>query len=189
MFVIEGLEQGSEEWLKFRRNHVGASDASTIMGLNPWRTKKELWEEKTLGFTQVMNANMQRGQSMEKSALENYEALKNCIMTPLVAEDVVYPFLSASFDGISDDRKKIVEIKCGKSSHKLALIREVPIYYYAQLQHQMYVADVEEIDYFSFDGKEGILINIIRNEKFIQEMVEKEIEFWHCVTQFTPPKD
>jgi len=110
-------------------------------------------------------------------------------MTPLVAEDVVYPFLSASFDGISADRKTIVEIKCGKASYLVAGIGEVPDYYYAQLQHQMYIADVEEIDYFAFNGKKGILINIIRDEKFITEMLEKEIEFWHCVTQFTPPKD
>jgi|ERR1700676_1309501 len=189
MFIIDGLVQGSEEWLQFRKNHVGASDASTIMGLNPWRTKQELWEEKTLGFTQEINARMRRGQLMEKSALQAYQHLTSYSMIPLVAEDVVYPFLSASFDGISSDLKKIVEIKCGKASHTLALIGNIPDYYFSQLQHQMYIADAEEIDYFSFDGNRGVLINIKRDEEFITEMIEKEIEFWHCVTQFTPPKD
>lgn len=189
MKIIENLEQGSQEWLLFRQNHVGASDASTIMGINPWRTKKQLWEEKVLGWSQEINANMKRGQLMEKDALYVYQALTKYSMAPLVVEDLLFPFLSASFDGISECLNRVVEIKCGKNSHKLAHLGKIPDYYYAQMQHQMFIANVDEMDYFSFDGQQGILMPVERNNIFIYEMLEKEIEFWHCVTQFTPPKD
>ena len=38
----------SEEiWLEERKNGIGGSDAATILGLNPYKTNIELWEEKT----------------------------------------------------------------------------------------------------------------------------------------------
>ena len=36
-----------EEWLQLRRNGIGGSDASVIMGKNPYRSILQLWEEKT----------------------------------------------------------------------------------------------------------------------------------------------
>lgn len=36
-----------DKWLKARNGGIGASDAGCILGLNPWKTNVELWEEKT----------------------------------------------------------------------------------------------------------------------------------------------
>ena len=36
-----------EEWLKARGNTVGGSDASAIVGMNPYKTNEDLWLEKT----------------------------------------------------------------------------------------------------------------------------------------------
>lgn len=36
-----------EEWLQLRRRGIGGSDASVIMGKNPYRSILQLWEEKT----------------------------------------------------------------------------------------------------------------------------------------------
>ncbi len=36
-----------EEWLKKRKNTIGGSDASAIVGLNPYRSNVDLWLEKT----------------------------------------------------------------------------------------------------------------------------------------------
>jgi predicted phage-related endonuclease len=90
---------------------------------------------------------------------------------------------------LTADLKNAVEIKCGKASHKLAEKGEIPIYYRAQLQHQMFVASLDEIDYFSFDGTNGILLTVKRDDDFINEMVDMELEFWYCVTHLTPPED
>lgn len=36
-----------EEWLKARGNTIGGSDASAIVGMNPYKTNEDLWFEKT----------------------------------------------------------------------------------------------------------------------------------------------
>lgn len=189
MKIYEDLQQGSPNWLEFRRLHVGASDSATVMGLNPWHTKLQLWQEKCLGWTKEVNNAMRRGTQMEEQARKAYEFQSGVLVSPMVAEDDVYSFISASFDGISLDCEKVVEIKCGKASHKLAQHGEIPSYYYAQCQQQMYVAGVQLMDYWSFDGTEGILIPVVRDNQFIKTLLEKLIEFWDCVQTNTPPKD
>lgn len=36
-----------EDWLEARKNTIGGSDASAIVGMNPYRSNVELWREKT----------------------------------------------------------------------------------------------------------------------------------------------
>ena len=36
-----------EEWLKNRTKGLGGSDASSVIGMNPWKSNVQLWEEKT----------------------------------------------------------------------------------------------------------------------------------------------
>lgn len=36
-----------EEWLEARKNYIGGSDASAIVGMNPYKTNNDLWLEKT----------------------------------------------------------------------------------------------------------------------------------------------
>ena len=36
-----------EEWLEHRKNFIGGSDASAIVGLNPYMSNLELWQIKT----------------------------------------------------------------------------------------------------------------------------------------------
>lgn len=44
---VEMIQLGSrEEWLK-HRDRIGGSDASAILGMNPYRTNIELWQIKT----------------------------------------------------------------------------------------------------------------------------------------------
>jgi len=184
MKIID-VVQGTRDWHLFRKNHVGASDAPVILGINPWRTKKQLWEEKVLGWDQETNLNMIRGQMMEKEALNRYQILKGLEMSPLVVEQgTIYPYISASFDGITIDRKTVVEIKCGKSSHRLAQLGKIPPYYIAQMQQQMFVAGIDQVDYFSFDGKEEILMTVKRDENFINNLIEEITDFWHSVLEW-----
>ena len=36
-----------EHWLRLRKRGIGGSDAGVIMGVNPYRSILELWEDKT----------------------------------------------------------------------------------------------------------------------------------------------
>ncbi len=189
MKIIHGMQQGSKEWLEFRRKHIGASDAGTILGINPYDNTSQLMDEKINGTSKPMNENMRNGQVMEPEARLAYEIHTGYSVEPLVAEHETHDFLSASFDGVTDDLNHGVEIKCGKQSHLKAIKGQIPPYYMAQLQHQMMIAGWKKMHYWSYRDGQGILIVVERNEEFISDMLDKQIDFWNSVTQFTAPGD
>ncbi len=63
------LEQGSDQWLAWRKSKLTATDIPVVLGSNPFKTPLELWEEK-LGFKEAtkLNAAMKRGQDLEEEA-------------------------------------------------------------------------------------------------------------------------
>jgi hypothetical protein len=95
----------------------------------------------------------------------------------------------ASLDGISKCGKYVVEIKCpGVVDHAIALSGCVPKHYYPQLQHQMYVCDVSKMYYFSFDGADGVICEVDRDDKYIEKLLEEEKKFYQCMLVKTPPE-
>lgn len=53
------------EWRKVRRGGLGASDMSTILGLNPWGDLHGLWLDKTRGVEQEPHDRMLLGHALE----------------------------------------------------------------------------------------------------------------------------
>lgn len=180
--------QGTPQWREFRKSHITATDATVILGVSKWKTPRQLYNEKTyIGtFPSDTSDRMQRGIDLEPIARACYEKKVNTQFTPKV---VVKEWAMASLDGISDNNQ-IVEIKCpGKKDHEIATLGNVPQHYYPQLQHQMYVCDAEKVDYFSFDGNDGVIVEVVRNETYIKNMIEKELEFYMCLKNKTPPTE
>lgn len=182
------LEQGSPEWLKMRRNYLGASDCPVIMLVDPWRTPFNLFEEK-LGLVQTTETEaMRRGKELEPFAREEFEKVTGIKMTPKVLFHPEVSYMMASMDGVSEDGRSAVEIKCpGEATYKLAVSGKVPAHYNAQLQHQMAVAGLQSIFYFCYDGSTGIVLEIERNDAFIDTIYRQEKEFWDRVRNFDPP--
>lgn len=182
------IEQGSSDWLALRRNKITASDASVILDINPWQNKNQLLQEK-LGLIEPrpINGAMRRGQLLEPKARDLYENMTGNLMIP----DVKLhdnEWMMASLDGISIDEKLILEIKCPNlKTHEMAISGEIPPYYFAQVQHQIYVCDVNCCHYFSYNGGDGVLVVVYRDDEFIKKMIEKEKEFYNCMITFTEP--
>ncbi len=44
-FEFIKAEQRSEEWLKLRREGLGASDIPAVLGISPYKTPYQLWAE------------------------------------------------------------------------------------------------------------------------------------------------
>lgn len=182
------LIQGSPEWLEFRKKHIGASDAGVILGINPWKTPLQLWEEKHDLRQSFKSDRMQRGLDLEEAARTRFEQTTGILVTAKVKIHPDHPWMIASLDGIDLDEKNIVEIKCpGPSDHNEAIKGHIPDKYYPQLQHQMAVTGLDMAYYYSFDGKIGVIIQVFRDENYIIKMIEKELTFWECVKNFTPP--
>lgn len=186
--MIHNLIPQTQAWHDFRRQHIGASDAPIIMGVSPWKNIQNLWKEKCGEENTFKNFAMQRGIDLEPKALVEYCEMTNYKMTSVVMTSEENPLMSASLDGW--DGIHAVEIKCaGKHDHKLALGGQIPEKYYPQLQHQIFVAGLQFIEYFSYDGNQGVIIMVYRNEKYISLMLSEHEKFWKSVQEFTIPEN
>jgi putative phage-type endonuclease len=175
------LKQGTKPWLDWRSTKVTASDSPIIMGMSPFKDKDQLLTEKFRRFETVATTPMLRGIELEPIALREFERETGVIMFPCVGEHE-NGWMGASFDGMTIDGDAICEIKCpGKKDHTEALKGQCPKKYFAQLQHQMYVASVQFSFYYSFDGEKGFCFEVKRDNDFIEKMLEKEFEFWNCL--------
>jgi len=181
------MEQGTPEWLALRKTKITATDAAVILGASHWKTRFQLYNEKISEENNTFkNDAMQRGLDLEPIARDLFEIKTGLKVSPKV---VINDWAMASLDGISDCGNHIVEIKCpGSKDHAIALLGKVPDHYYPQLQHQMYVCDVESAYYFSFDGADGVVVEVLRNEEYIQKMIIEEKKFYQCLINKTPPE-
>lgn len=188
---LEEIQQQTPEWLEMRREKIGASDAPVIMGVSPWKSPYELWVEKMgLSETTYRSPAMQRGIDLEDTARIEFELTVRIKVYPKVVTNPNFNWQMASLDGISDDGKTLVEIKCpGDEDHQLARQGVIPEKYIPQLQHQMCVCGLNEMYYFSFKGitYPNFAIKIKRDDEYINKLIEKETEFWQCMQTFTPP--
>lgn len=183
------MQQGTKEWLEFRRTRIGASDAPIIMGVSPWTKPMELWEEKVgMRDGKKLSESMKRGQILETIARQEFEKVVEVDIFPQVVTHPEHSWMVASLDGLSLDGKCAVEIKCpGEKTHAIAVGGNIPEHYYPQLQHQLAVLGIPFMHYYSFNGTEGVLLTVERDEQYISELIEKEQLFYEAMRTQTPP--
>ncbi|OEU67123.1 MAG: recombinase [Desulfovibrio sp. S3730MH75] len=199
-----------EEWLAQRRKGLGGSDASAALGLNPWKTNVELWEEKT-GRREDEDisgkACVQYGNDCEPLMREMFK-LDFPQYRVEHAENVVlqhpeYPNLQASLDGKlfdENNRLGILEIKTTNIQRGVDYQKwdnQVPQNYFIQLLHYMLVTGAEfAILKARLKSDWGGEIRITEKhytfertdlEADIAYLFEQEIAFWEYVLSDTRP--
>jgi putative phage-type endonuclease len=187
--TILELEQGSAEWHKVRSRSIGASDAPVIMHKSPWLTPYKLWEQK-LGLRKQneINAAMARGNAMEQEARDCFTFKTRIPVAPKVMRHQEHEWMMASLDGIDPSYQTLVEIKCAnKDDHALAKQGKVPEKYYYQLQHQLEVTGLDHMSYFSYDGTDGVIVEVGRNTRDINEMLGAEKVFYDYMVDILMP--
>lgn len=186
---IEEIQQNTPEWEEMRKGKIGASDAPIIMNVSPWKTPMQLWEEKS-GFVPqgTQTFFMKRGHHLEQKAREKLEEMTGVLFQSVVRVHPEFEWMIASLDALSLDNAILAEIKCpGKEDHKKAMEGEVPEKYFPQLQHQMEVCGVDKAIYFSFDGENGVIVEVKKDEKYVADMLKKEKNFYECMKSLKPP--
>jgi len=188
---ITNLEQGSEAWHEFRKNHIGASEISMIMGSNPWKSAYELWLEKTDKVKpKGANKAMQRGSLMEEEALHEFIAQSKRFYEPKVGVFSKWHTASASFDGLSEDETHIVEIKCpGSKSYDDMLENGIPLYYRHQVEWQLMISKAEKADFFVYASENlNFSYSVFPDKEMQDEMLVKAKAFWDCVQNDKRPE-
>jgi len=196
---MDSIDQRTPNWLDWRKGGIGSSDAPVIMELSPWKTRYELWIEKT-GLEekkQETNWAMQRGINFEPAGRACYEIMTGLDMPAALVEHAELPFLRASLDGRNAALKRCLEIKFpGRDDHELARSGTVPEKYWPQVQHILMVTGDDRLDYFSYHvakGQtpaqgEGILVPVLPDREYISKLATEEIKFWELVKTATPPE-
>lgn len=184
------IKQNTPEWLKMRKNKIGASDSSIILGINPWKTPRKLWAQKLDIIPEdPMNSAMLRGHELEPIAREYFMVTTGKNALPSVCIHTDYPWMMASLDGINHDEQFILEIKCGgQRLHDQARIGVIPEYYMCQMQHQFAVTGYNKGFYLSYFEGKGIIIPVDRNDEFIEDTLIPSLkEFWDCLCNLIEP--
>lgn len=176
--------------LQNRKSYIGASDAPIVMGVNPWTTKYDLWLEKLgRGKPNIDNYQKAQGRYREEEARNEFEIQTGLTMFPRVFYTKECDFVRASLDGIDLEEKNIVEIKCpGKTDHEMAMDGVVPEKYIPQLQHQLFVTGLDQVNYFSYTPVSNKIIQVYRDQNYIDHMFEEHCKFWDLVKKEKPPE-
>lgn len=172
-----------------RRDYIGSSDASAIMGESPWDTALTVWETK-LGLRPCKELSyvMSEGVRKEPIARDWVKSKTNITFIPKRVFNDDYPFAMASLDGLSDCGNIALEIKCpGARDHETALNGEVPKKYYAQLQHQMLVTGHKEMYYASYTDASQKLLIVQRDDEYQEKLIQAEKEFYKKLKEFIEP--
>lgn len=179
-YKIVEIVQGTSTWNKWRDQGVGASDAPAIMGENPWKSREQLLKEKLNGLRVGPNAAMARGTALEPEARSRYEQLNGIKVHPACLQSTHFDWLRASIDGLASDGSSVVEIKCGDRVYEYASsMRQVPKYYFGQLQHILAVTGLSTIDFWCYlPRRPEVHLRIDRENRYIVRLMEREEEFW-----------
>jgi putative phage-type endonuclease len=182
------LKQNTPEWEAWRKTKIGASDAPVIMGVSPHETPYQLWEEKLDLATKKKTWGMEQGHLMEEKARKELEKLTGFLFSPQVKDHPTIPWMGASLDCMEVSGKYIGEIKyANQEDYCLAASGKIPEKHFPQLQHQLEVCGLEMTFYFSFNGEQGALVKVYRDDAYIKKMIKKEEEFWEKIQNWTPP--
>jgi len=189
-----GEGQRGKEWLDWRRNGIGASDISVLMGTNPYKTPLALWDEKC-GFKgeDSITPPMAHGIENEDKARQWLNKHQKLNLLPICVEDMEHSFYKASLDGYDEDQKVLVEIKCPVSPQILAEAQEnkkIPLYWEHQIQWQIMLCQPIRAFVAVWDPIAHFCSTV---ESFAQPLLQKEMrekasEFWRKVKMGIPPQ-
>lgn len=189
------LEQGTQEWLDWRRSKIGASDVPIIMGISPYKTPFQLWQSKlNLVPDKPMGAHMRAGHDREEACRDWVKEQTGLLFIPEVIENgTSRPYLMASLDGLSFPCGKVIlEVKNVKCLyHDQALNGQVPDIYYPQVQAQLDAHKRAEYLIYNSnryrDPNDRCMVEVKRDDAYIEEMLHEVDKFWNFVQTKTPP--
>ena len=184
-------------WLSYRRKGVCGSDTGIILGLNPYRSVFELWEDKTgqIPVEEKENQYTHFGHLLEPVIRQEFQrqtGLKVRVRNAIFQSET-YPWMLADIDGIvteKDGSHAIFEAKTA-IEYKKGIWEEgkIPDSYFSQLQHYMAVTGLNKA-YIAclVGGSSFYYYEVQRDDEYINWLIKLEMEFWNHVQNRTLPE-
>ena len=197
------------EWLDKRSKRIGGSEASAVIGVNPFKSNVELWEEKTgrrVSKDISDNPIVKYGQEAEFHLRELFKLdfphyLVNYVENNMFINDK-FPFAHASLDGwLTDEqgRKGILEIKTSNiinQNMKDKWDNQIPDNYYVQVLHYLMVMEADfcvikaqlKWDYEDlYLQTRHYFIERKDVEEDIEYLMQAEKDFYDCILEDKSP--
>ena len=186
-------------WLRERQLGIGGSDAPIVCGMSKWKTRYELYLEKTQPITRVpsMTVPQRVGLLSEPMLTQLYEEEtgRSCFRPPRSIASKSHPFMRANLDAVSvdpDGNYRVVQMKTADRSKRSEWGNpgsdEIPDAYWVQVQHEMHCAEVDVADVPVLFGNQEFAVYTVQADSNSQEqIIMLEREFWEMVESRTPP--
>ena len=153
IFEFVKAAQRSPEWFALRKDGITATDAVVIAGLSPYKTRYELWAQKSgLIDEQPAGEAAQRGILLEQAVADWYtlETGRKLKRSNGIVRRVDIPWAMASLDRTVVGEAGLVEVKTSTSQRWQ--LYPVPPEYVAQVQWQMFVTGAPWVDVVALLG-------------------------------------
>lgn len=182
------------DWLEYRKQGIGGSDASVVCGINRYKSPVELWMEKTgqlphqeAGEAAYWGTQLEpfvRAEFTKRTGIE--VSRRNELL-----QSEEHPFMLANLDGICevpDVGPCIFEAKTA-SAYKVGEWEDaIPDEYALQLAHYMAVTGYTGAYIAVLIGGNTFKWKFIeRDEELISMLIQLETDFWNHVQDGTPP--
>lgn len=192
--LVKTREMSREEWLRTRKKGIGGSDASVVLGFNPWKSPFELYIEKTSDDIRELDSEaVYWGTVLEDVIAEEFTRRtgKKVRRQNKVFIHPEYDFMIANIDRDVVGEKALLECKTTSAFNADAWEGEhIPPAYICQLQHYMAVLGYEKA-YIAvlIGGQKFIWKELKRDDEFIELMIQEEKNFWeNHVLKGVPPE-
>ncbi len=186
------------EWLAFRKGGLGGNDAPIVLGVSQYAGPLDLYAVKSrLVEDKSQTELMTWGKRLQKPLKEGYEEETGRIVADQGIHTFVnkkYGFMRYSTDGLllnmdpPGSNYWIFEAKCTGYLSVKDLEEDFPIAWEVQVQHGLFTLGLQKASFaILVNGNKLLWKDIERNDSFIEQMIEKEREFWNMVLTGTPP--
>jgi putative phage-type endonuclease len=182
--MSETQQESRAEWLQARRRGIGGSDVAPILGLSKWRSRLDVYLEKTgqVSSDQADSEPMLWGRLLEPIIREEFAKRSglNLVEPPPILMSKDHPFMIASLDGLTDCGA-VVECKTARSADGWGEpgSDEIPVYYTTQVAHYMAVTGAQVAYVPVLIGASDFRIYTVpREDSFIADLIEAERLFW-----------
>ncbi len=182
------------DWLEYRKQGIGGSDASVVCGINRYKSPVELWMEKT-NQLQAQEAGEAAYWGTQLEPFVRAEFTKRTGIKVNLANYILqseeHPFMLANLDGNCE----VLDVgTCGfeaktASAYKAGEWEDtIPDEYMLQVQHYMAVTGYAGFYIAVLIGGNTFKWKFVeRDEELISMLIELETIFWNHVQDCTPP--
>lgn len=187
-----------DSWLISRASHIGASEVSTILGVNPYKSAFTLWHErKGLVPSSGDSIASRVGLALEPLLTEFYEASEGIeVWNPgdyTVYQHPDYPWFTCTPDRVlmnpAGQIVRAIELKTiGENVARQLRDGEPPLGYQVQLQAQMEILGCGFGDLACLIGNRKFeVFHFTRHDRLIEAMLRAVREFWDLLQGDEPP--